>query len=248
MKPGDDTSGLGRWCWITLRRKENHFLRVVSVHRPCKADGHLTMYQQQVRWLSKQGRNTCPKQQIIDNCKAQVETWQLEGDTVIILGDINEDIQEERISTMFQHLGLSEVIITQHGTHRPNTHNHRQNPVDRIFLPNWLIQEVQSGYLAFREGIPSDHWAVWVDLPLAALGWFTTTESVPPRTRRLKCNNPCIIHRYNEALQEQLLVHQLPRCIETLTKQVRHNWLTRKQQWEYEEIDWLSSKAKKRQK
>jgi len=127
----------------------------------------------------KARKNTCPKQQILNDLKAQVETWQLEGDTVIILGDINEDIQEERISTMFQHLGLSEVIITQHGTHRPNTHNHRQNPIDGIFLPNQLVQEVQSGYLAFGKGIPSDHRAVWVDLPIAALGWFTTPESVP---------------------------------------------------------------------
>jgi len=91
-RPGDDTSGLGRWCWVRLRGKENHFLRVVSVYRPCKADGHLATYQQQVRGLSKQGKNTCPKQQILDDLKVQVETWQSEGNTVVILGDINKDI------------------------------------------------------------------------------------------------------------------------------------------------------------
>jgi len=47
-KPGNDTTGLGQWCWTRLRGKENHFLRIVSAYRPCKSDGHLTMYQQQV--------------------------------------------------------------------------------------------------------------------------------------------------------------------------------------------------------
>jgi len=168
------TSGLSRWCWTRLCRKENHFLRVVSVYRPCKTDGHLTMYQQQVRWLLKQGKNACPRQQILDDLKVQVETWQSKGDTVIILANINEDIKEELISTMFQQLGLSKVIIAQHRTHGPNIHNCSQKPIDGIFLPNHCIQTVQSGYFAFGEGIPSDHCAVWIDLLLAALGWFTT--------------------------------------------------------------------------
>jgi len=57
MKLEDDTSGLGRWCWAWLCRKENHFLWVVSVYQPCKADSHLTMYQQCVRWFTRQGKN-----------------------------------------------------------------------------------------------------------------------------------------------------------------------------------------------
>jgi len=47
-KPGDDPTGLGRWSWVRLRGKENHFLRVVLVYHPCKSDGHLTTYQQHV--------------------------------------------------------------------------------------------------------------------------------------------------------------------------------------------------------
>jgi len=99
---------------------------------------------------------------------------------VIILANINEDIREEWISTTFQQLGLSKVIIAQHRIQGLNTHNCSQNPIDGFVLPNHLvIQAVQLGYLAFGEGIPSDHHAVWIDLPLAALGWFTTLELVP---------------------------------------------------------------------
>jgi len=92
MKPGDDPAGIGQWSWVRLRGKENHFLRVVSVYCPCKSDGHLTTYQQQVWWLSKQGKNVCPHDQILKNLKAQIETWQTKEDMVIILVDINENI------------------------------------------------------------------------------------------------------------------------------------------------------------
>jgi len=36
-KPGDDTAGLGRWCWMRLWGKEHHFLRIVSLYWPCKS-------------------------------------------------------------------------------------------------------------------------------------------------------------------------------------------------------------------
>jgi len=90
--PGDDTSGLGRWCWTRLRGRGNHFLRIVSLYRPGKAEGHLTTYQQQVRWFLRNKITNCPRDQILLDLITQIELWQLEGDTVIVLADINEDI------------------------------------------------------------------------------------------------------------------------------------------------------------
>jgi len=99
-------------------------------------------------------------------------------------------------------VGLAEAITQQHGPNGPNTHNWGQNPIDAIFLPTDIIQSVNSGYLAFGEGIPSDHCAMWIDIPLAALGWFQTPELILIRARRLKGNDPHIVARYNEVLQE----------------------------------------------
>jgi len=138
-----------------------------------------------------------------------------------------------------------EVVTSQHGLCGPNTHNQGTNPIDCIFIPPLLLPKVTSGYFAFREGIPSDHRALWIDIPLAALGWFTVPEPIPLKAWRLKCNNPRIITKYNDVLQQQLEHHNLPRCIECLTSQVRHNRLTRQQKWDYEAIDHLSSEAKR---
>jgi len=49
VRPGDDPSGLGRWCWSRIRGPGGFFLRVISMYRPCFSNGPLTTYQQQVR-------------------------------------------------------------------------------------------------------------------------------------------------------------------------------------------------------
>jgi len=190
----------------------------------------------------------CPRDQILLDLQAQIEQWQSEGDMVIILADINEDIRLEPIPSTFWQMGLSEITLVQHGHQGPNTHNQGTTPIDGIFIPMSLIPAVRSGYFAFGEGILSNHRAIWLDIPLATLGWFKVSESVPLRACRLKCNDPWIIRKYNKVLQEQLKLHSLEQHIEGLTQQVWHHRLTRKQQWEYEEIDRLGSEAKNMQK
>ncbi len=142
------------------------------------------MYQQHVRWFSQQGKNICPQDQILEDLKAQVALWQSEGDMVIILADINEDIREEPIPSTFRQMGLVETTIAQHGIQGPNTHNQGTTPIDGIFIPTTLIQTVMLGYFTFGESIPSNHRAIWIDIPLVALGWFNVPESVPLCTRR----------------------------------------------------------------
>jgi len=62
QQPGNNTVGLGRWCWAQLRGKNNNMVWNILAYRPCKADGLLTTYQQQVRHWSKKGSNICPKE------------------------------------------------------------------------------------------------------------------------------------------------------------------------------------------
>jgi len=98
---------------------------------------------------------------------------------VIVLADINEDIRTEPILSTFRQMGLTETTLMQHGNQGPNTHNQGKTPIDGIFIPTNLIQTVWSGYFAFVEGIPSDHHTIWIDIPLAVLGWLNIPESIP---------------------------------------------------------------------
>jgi len=177
-----------------------------------------------------------------------VEQWISEGDTILILADINEDVRSDEIASTFRQMGLVEVVTSQHGHLGPNTHIRGTNPIDGIFIPPQMVLNVMSGYFAFREGIPSDHRALWIDIPLAVLGWFNGPELTPLKARRLKCKDPQIIQKYNKVLQQQLDIQKLPQRIEQLSLQTRHHRLTKQQQWDYEAIDRLSTDAKRHAK
>jgi len=52
-----------------------------------------------------------------------------------------------------------------HHLHPPATHNRGSAPIDGIFILITLLEHCQTGYLAFKEAVPSNHWAVWIDIP-----------------------------------------------------------------------------------
>jgi hypothetical protein len=58
---GVDSSGLGRWSWLRLEGKQNHFLRVVSAYRPVVATGPSTVHAQHERYLSLHDREEDPR-------------------------------------------------------------------------------------------------------------------------------------------------------------------------------------------
>jgi len=154
--PGDDVTGLRQWSWVRLRGKEDHFLQVVLLYCPCKSDGHLTTYQQHIWWFSCQGKAVCPRKQILEDLQAQVEQWQSNGDMVLILADINEDIHLEPITSTFRDMGLVEATTAIHGNNGPNTHNRGQTPLDGIIFPHGLLHLIiMAGYYALGVGIPS---------------------------------------------------------------------------------------------
>jgi len=167
----------------------------------------------QIRWASHniatsstsagsgQGKTVCPWQQKFDDLQEQVEVWQHEGDQVFFLADINKDIQEENIDSTFQCMSLVEAVISQHTTHGPNTHNEGQNPIDGIFTPKDLVPSIKSRCYAFGEGICCNHYALWLNIPLLTLGWFSTSASAPLKAHWLKCIYPCIVDQYNKLFQ-----------------------------------------------
>jgi len=121
------------------------------------------MYQQQVcRRLSTTGCSVCPRKKLLEDLHNQVTQWQSNGDSIIIMGDMNEDIWEDPVLSVATNMGVTDAVTTQHGNQSPNTHNRGSMPIDGIFLPTNLIQTIQLGYLAFGKGVPSNHRAIWL--------------------------------------------------------------------------------------
>jgi len=52
-------------------------------------------------------------------------------------------------------------------------------PIDGIFVSGKLLPVAKGGYLAFEAGGPSDHQALWIDLPGVVLGLGKLVTRMP---------------------------------------------------------------------
>jgi len=134
QRPGDNTVGLGRWCWARLRGKNNRFLRVASVYRPCPGNGPLSTYQQQIRFWSGKKMDCCPRVKILADLKEEVVKWQADGDHVMILADMNDDVNTPALIQFCQDLNMVEAISTLHGPAQKPTHQRGRLAIDGIYI------------------------------------------------------------------------------------------------------------------
>jgi len=114
LKPGGDDEGLGRWSWVCLRGHAGHILCIVLAYRPCYSMGPLSTYQQQIRYLAAKDCTDTPKTRFLTDLKTAIKQWQNEGDTVIVLADMNEDVRSTLIKNTFQEVGMIKGITAQH--------------------------------------------------------------------------------------------------------------------------------------
>jgi len=116
LKPGGNDMGLGRWSWVWLRGQSCQVLWLVSAYRPCYSTGPLSMYQQHVQYLASKNRADSPKATFMTDLATAITQWQNDGDLVIVMADMNEDVQTTTIQNMFWSVGLVEAPTTQHTT------------------------------------------------------------------------------------------------------------------------------------
>ncbi len=98
-----------------------------------------------------------PKKLFLQDILKAITEWQAEGDSIILVVDMSDDIRDPEICNLLQSVGSIEVSTNLHVTHPPATHNQGSVPIDRIFIPLTLLKHCQAGYLAFGDGVPSDH-------------------------------------------------------------------------------------------
>jgi hypothetical protein len=84
---GSDNSILGRWSWIKVRGRHGLSLVLVTVYRPVHSEGILSAYQQHRSVLLDSGIDTCPRQQLLEDLRQDIQKWLLEGHQIIVAGD-----------------------------------------------------------------------------------------------------------------------------------------------------------------
>jgi len=130
--------------------------------------------------------------------------WQAEGDLIILFTDLNEDIRDRKTKQMLSTVGLVDIAMALHPQQPPATHNRGSALIDRIFVPVTLTKYCQAGYLAFGDTVPSDHHAMWLDIPAQLVCPHIAEPIEQPLACRLQCKDPRVVTKYNQILWELL--------------------------------------------
>ena len=211
---GVDSTKLGRYSWSRFQGSYGRYLRVVSVYRPCYSNiNYNSTYLQQLRYSLKKRNGVCPRELFILDLEHDIMKWKDGGDSVVVLGDFNEDVRSPVFATWKDRVGLNDVMLDRIGDRVGDedgsmaTYNRGEAPIDTIFCTAGI--EVQSaGYLPFGDGV-GDHRPIFVDVSIAS----TLGVNLPPpksaTARRLKLLDPRVVKKYNKCLKQFFKKHSL---------------------------------------
>ncbi len=218
----NDPRQMGRWCSILFRGKNGLKFRVITIYRPVHSLGSLSAYQQQRYTLLDSDIDVCPRTQILNDLRDFISKCKNDGEQLIVVGDFNEDVRGRSLTSFFSDLDLREVLLERHGNEAPNTYRDGTNPIDGIFGTR-NIHIVAGGYLGFDWGLSSDHRMLWIDLRADSI---LGTEEIPlwkPMARRLKCNDPRLVDRFNLLRFKHANRNQLFQKINRATTSLNNN-------------------------
>ena len=233
---GVDDTKLGRYAWMRFQGSYGRHLRIISIYRPVYSRKYNSAFMQQLRYSMqyRDGRN--PRDILLEDLQDKIGDWMCEGDGIIVVGDFNEDIRSPEITCWRERLGLNDAMLDRvHDTTlAPPTYHRGSRPIDTILCTSGI--EVRSaGYLPFGTGV-GDHRPLFVDITIASTLGVNLSPSKSPSARRLKLNDPRIIHNYNVKLKHYFSHHSLALQVQKLQDRVTYP-LSSSAATEYERLD-----------
>ena len=247
---GADERGLGRWTWLLFEGNNSYRTRVISAYVPCKTPLHrdATVYQQQARVLTSLGISTCPRTLMIQELTDDIQRWQQNGENIVLFIDCNENLNKngpvQRALTTDKCQLIDPVRHKFKNYVAPPTYQRNNSfPIDSVFVSRRLRHITKGGWLRFGEGI-GDHRAIFIDIPSHILLGEDKFIIPPPQVRRLKCEDPRIVQKFNDLLESQYKQHHVLQRIEQLNRTF-HTPLLPHEINELEKLDNISTFAVK---
>jgi hypothetical protein len=208
---GRDKSNMGRWTWQRISGKTGISTRIITAYRPCKSKGLTTTYMQQRRILDVRKIRNCPRMQMIDDLTEEIKEWLDNGEQIILMIDLNDDVTRGLAHDKLKAIGLQESITTRHGNSQPSTCNRGNKAIDGMYVSSTIMIQ-KGGYCPFNT-FPSDHRALWIDVTINNICGNNMAPVLHPQARRLKCNDPKIQKKwttlYLKALAEQNAIQRV---------------------------------------
>ncbi len=175
---------------------------------------------------------------------SEVCSWQDAGEAIIILTDFNENIRKLSIKEFFEELNLIEALTAITALPLTATHILGSNTIDGIYVSPDLLPSITGGYLAFDTVLPSDHRALWIDVPGIILGFEEESQLQRSSARHLQCHDPRVVEKYVQHLSQTLKEMNAFQRLDTLQLVIQQTRMTHTQQQEYEDLDWTVTTAR----
>ena len=212
---GGDPTGLGRWSWIVFEGKAGHKTRVISAYIPCKSadDKRKTVYMQHKRYFLRKGIMECPKKLLYQHLSNHLKKWQKEGENIVLLIDMNENLEKDGpFQTILKYeCQLVDPIRTIHQKRNeklPPTSLTGSFPIDSIFVSPQLQNITRGGWIKIEDSV-GDHRALFIDLPTKTLLGEEPFQIHKHTARRLVCDKPSIVDKFNHLLDRQFHLQRI---------------------------------------
>ena len=114
--------------------------RIITAYRPYMSNDLKSTFQQQKHILDAKKLDTYPGQQILEDLGTEIQSWMAEGDQIIVMINLNDDVTSSLAATKLNSIGLQECITSRHIDETPlRTYIKGTKPMDGMFFPPCYI-------------------------------------------------------------------------------------------------------------
>jgi hypothetical protein len=190
----------GRWSYITIDGKRDTKVTIITAYRVCpqrRGVGCTIFHQQQLDFEENNTYNVDLQKQFILDMTNFVQSLHSEGHTLILMGDMNDDLNDANgdISNMLRACGLTNIMKAAFGkeTRLPPTYVRGTRNIDLISittsfdLTNNTI--IRAGYFPFHHHFCTDHRILYVDIDLNQLLGNISPDVTHSSSRSFSTNN-----------------------------------------------------------
>jgi hypothetical protein len=138
---------------------------------------------------------------------AQLQTWQQQGDHLLIFIDMNEHVLNGHLAKYMLKMGLREATHQGWGINEPHTYFRSTEPIDGVWhLHN--LEVTATLQLSFHEGV-RDHRSALMDVTTALAIGKQEFRVIHPSAQHLSSGNVCARLKYIAHLKQQMDTHQM---------------------------------------
>ena len=217
---GTDSSGLGRWSYMTFSGKEGHITTMIVVYNPCRTSPAQTStsYQlQRAYWTIAKKDSTCPRTKFKEDLIALLSAWRLEGRRLILCLDANYHVYTGSLGrALVSHpdLDFKEATLASTGTHLTATHFRGSRPIDAIWTtPDVEIINICAMPIGYGVG---DHRSFILDVSTRSLVGIHPQPVKRPTARRLNTKIPHCSDNYVNSLESLFIQHKITQKLNSL--------------------------------